>query len=159
MRAHWSHLTTTLFPYDKLKHSCCCLNTCYRGAPYLQTFGQRAEQNQAHQPAQGSRHRGRLLSGARRISPAGLHPSQRTGAARREEPSRSASCHLNAPRVFSHICDCLQRYQEGFAVVIRSWRSPEKGKTREGKKNGAHVLEKCSRFPRIGPCRSEHHGG
>lgn len=100
----------------------------------------------------------------REVSPVRSHPSHRTGAARRrQEPTRPASCHLNAPCAFSHVCRCPQRNRRGAGGLCKfgwSWRSPEKGDEEEERK----MMESTSlkfffkRIPNIGPCRSVNHG-
>lgn len=95
------------------------------------------------------------------VSPVRSHPSHRTGAARRQEPSRPASCHLNAPCAFSHVCRCPQRNERGGGSCEFGWsrRSPEKGEKKREKNDGEHVLEIFfKRIPNIAPCRSVNHG-
>lgn len=92
------------------------------------------------------------------VSPVRSHPSHRTGAARRrQEPSRPASCHLNAPSAFSHVCRCPQRNRRGGGRVnsVGPGGRRKKGTKKREQNDGEHVLEFFfKRIPNIAPCRS-----
>lgn len=99
------------------------------------------------------------------VSPVRSHPSHRTGAARRrQEPSRPASCHLNAPCAFSHVCRCPQRNRRGWgggrvnSVGPGGRRKRGRRRRRERKMMENTSLNVFKRIPNIAPRRSVNHG-